>query len=171
METKVQEQARVVSSLMAKIVQSAANVATSALDDMTTEYEKNRLVRIRKNKERLASLEIADAVAELKPKKRATAATTRRSKPASSAKKRRPLERQAKTAGRARTAAAANGSIAAAPAEAGAGMKAEATAVAVPRRKMKIFDAKVSDDAKFTTADVAAFPWYVHPKHTHMGPC
>ena len=86
METKVQEQARVVSSLMAKIVQSAANVATSAVDDMTTEYEKNRLVRIRKNKERLASLEIADAVAELKPKKRATAAAKRRSKPASSAK-------------------------------------------------------------------------------------
>ena len=51
METKVQEQARVVSSLMAKIVQSAANVATSAVDDMTTEYEKNRLARIRKNKE------------------------------------------------------------------------------------------------------------------------
>ena len=132
METKVQEQARVASSLMAKIVQSAANVATGAMDDMTTEYEKNRLVRIRKNKERLASLEIADAVAELKPKKRATAAATRRSKPASSAKKRRPLERRAKTAGRARTAAAANGSIAAAPAEAGAGMKAEATAIAVP---------------------------------------
>ena len=68
METKVQEQARVVSSLMAKIVRSAANVATSAVDDMTTEYEKNRLVRIRKNKERLASLEIADAVAELQQK-------------------------------------------------------------------------------------------------------
>ena len=171
METKVQEQARVVSSLMAKIVQSAANVATSALDDMTTDWEKKRLDNIRKNNEQLAAMDIAAAAAELKPKRRATAAATRRSKPVRSAKKRRPLERQAKTASRARTAAAANGSIAAAPAETGAGMKAEATAVAVPRRKMKIFDAKVSDDAKFTTADVAAFPWYIHPKHTHMGPC
>ena len=114
METKVQEQARVVSSLMAKIVQSAANVATSALDDMTTDWEKKRLDNIRKNNEQRAAMDIAAAAAELKPKRRATAAATRRSKPASSAKKRRPLKRQAKIAGRARAASAANGSIAAA---------------------------------------------------------
>ena len=217
METKVQEQARVVSSLMAKIVQSAANVAEAALDDMTTDWEKKRLDNIRKNNEQLAAMDIAAAAAELKivqspanvaetalddmttdwekkrldnirknneqlaamdiaaaaaelnPKRRATAATTRRSKPTSSGKARRSLKRQAKTAGRARAVPAANDIIAAASAEAVAVKKA--TAVAVSRRKMKIFDAKVSDDAKFTTADVAAFPWYVHPKHTHMGPC
>jgi hypothetical protein len=109
MEAKQQEQARVAESLMVKIVQSAANVAATTLDDMTSDYEKNRLDRIRKNNEQLASLEIADAVAELEPKKRATAVVPRRSKPASSGNTRRPLKRQAKTAGRARDAAASNG--------------------------------------------------------------
>ena len=66
METKVQEQARVVSSLMAKIVQSAANVAEAALDDMTTDWEKKRLDNIRKNNEQLAAMDIAAAAAELK---------------------------------------------------------------------------------------------------------
>ena len=139
METKVQEQARVVSSLMAKIVQSAANVAEAALDDMTTDWEKKRLDNIRKNNEQLAAMDIAAAAAELKPKKRATAATTRRSKPTSSGNARRSLKRQAKTAGRARAVPAANAIIAAASAEAVAVKKA--TAVAVPRRQIKIFDA------------------------------
>ena len=169
MEAKQQEQARVAESLMAKIVQSAANVAATALDDMTTDWEKKRLDNIRKNNEQLAAMDIAAAVAELKPKKRATAATARRSKPASSGNARRPLKRQAKTAGRARAAAAANDLIAAAPAEDVAVKKA--TAVAVPRRQIKIFDAKASDDAKFATADAAAFPWYVHLEHNHMAPC